>query len=63
MRHSAGTWSGKTSEVPFCGLGGANSPYFTATALGRNRGTKLRHRLEEKTGSKGPFLQTAPQLF
>lgn len=28
------------------------------------RGTKkLRRRLEEKTGSKGPFLQTAPQLF
>jgi len=24
---------------------------------------KLRRRLEEKTGSKGPFLQTAPQLF
>ena len=50
-------------SVLFGALGGINSPYFTATALGRNRGTKLRHRLEEKTGSKSPFLQTAPQLF
>lgn len=34
----------------------ANSPYFTASAR-LYRGTKkLQRRLEEKTGSKGPFL-------